>query len=150
MTEANATGIWRYGDTGEAVQVARTGDILDGRTLRGLSYYAREGLTNFGQLGIQAESTDDTEALLLYTPDMVWRSPGVGAWHDRSNWTFGLPDLGGAEWEVLQTATLFSLSVHGDAGSGGPGIGVIPLPAGGWLLLSAFGALALIRRRRPG
>ena len=56
-----------------------------------------------------------------------------------------LPDLGGAEWEVRRTDTRFSLAVLGE-----PGIGVIPLPAGGWLLLSAFGALVLLRRRRPG
>ena len=55
---------------------------------------------------------------------------------------FALPQLDGLSWSTAQTDRSYTLNARRD------GVGVIPLPAGGWPLVTAFGALAVLRRRR--
>lgn len=99
VSEGNEQGLWLMDATGDGRLVARTGEVVAGRTVAGLEFVGGSGggdgrqraLNQYGQFAYKATFTNGDEAALLYTPELAWRDAGDGSWDDAANWTLGIP-----------------------------------------------------------
>ncbi len=96
-TNTNNNGLWLAGRYGDHLLVVREGDILNGKTVSGMSFNTSPtsdshgaGFNDYGQLAYSAGFTDGTYAVVVYTPDVHWGSSFSSSWSSRSNWTLGL------------------------------------------------------------
>ena len=143
-------------DEREQLTVVRKGQTLAGRTVS--SVLLAEGgrgedgratsLNDFGQLAYQASFTDGTQAVVLFTPDLRWRSSTGGDWDDLVNWTVGLRPSTRHQVKIDPAA---SLTVRGPASAesvrslevgGGTGIATLALQLGG-SINSPFGPVVI-------
>lgn len=77
VSTGNEHGIWLLDAVGGSQLIARTGDVLSGRTIASLEMLGDSGgadgrarsLNNIGQLAFKAAFTDGVEAMMLYTPE---------------------------------------------------------------------------------
>ena len=80
-------------DGNETIEVARKGDLLDGRITKDIHaptpHRFRRQSNEFGQVLIRA-LFDDGHGLYVYTPDLHWRAPTSGNWDAKVNWTVSL------------------------------------------------------------
>ena len=166
ISESNKLGLWLLGE-GVSTLVARTGDVLAGRTIADLEFTAgsgggdgrARGLNDNNQLAFKATFTNGEEGLFLYSPSGSADFTGDGAVDaaDLQRWrTWFGASIGGSNADA-----------DGDGDSDGADflvwqrqLGVIesspsavPEPSGGFI--AALGVAALLVRRplpsrRPG
>ena len=94
----NEQGLWVMDASGDGRLVARTGEMVAGRTIAALEFVGGSGggdgrqraLNQHGQLAYKATFANGDEAALLYTPELSWRAAGDGNWDDAGNWTLGI------------------------------------------------------------
>jgi hypothetical protein len=155
-------GLWLMDATGDGRLIARTGDLVAGRTVAALEFVGGSGggdgrqraLNDQGQLAYKATFTNGDEAALLYTPELNWRTAGGGAWDDAANWTLGITP---SSLHKVELASNSPMTVTGPSGSvtvrrlqlgGGSGETTLEIPESGMLnvteglYLAANGRLA--------
>ena len=84
VAAGNEQGLWVMDASGDGRLVARTGDVVAGRTVAALEFVGGSGggdgrqraLNQHGQLAYKATFTNGDEAALLYTPELSWRTAG--------------------------------------------------------------------------
>lgn len=137
------------GDGVELVNVASAGDVHDGRTVSAVDIGSASSYTlnDFGQVAYRAFYANQ-HALMLYTPDLVWRSTAGGSWDDATRWTLGLKP---GEVHQVRIAPAASLTIAGPsvdtrvrslALGGGNGVATLALGAG--VLSTAEGPLQVL------
>ncbi len=128
-------GLWLMDAVGDGRMIARTGDVIAGRTVAALEFVGGSGggdgrqraLNDHGQLAYKAVFTSGDEAALLYTPDLSWRSSTGGDWDAAANWTLGIApssvhrvDIVGAQPTTVAgpsgSVTIRELTLGGGAG----------------------------------
>lgn len=98
VADGNNQGLWLMDAAGDGRLIARTGDVIAGRTIASLEFTGGSGggdgrqraLNDHGQLAYKVAFTNGDEAALLYTPDLSWRSQTGGQWDAAANWTLGI------------------------------------------------------------
>jgi hypothetical protein len=145
----DAQGLWLMDASGDGRLIARTGDVIAGRTVASLEFVGGSGgddgrqraLNSYGQFSYKATFTNGEQAGLLYTPKLAWRSAG-GAWDDSLNWTLGITP--GAIHEV-EISSNNPMIVAGPSGGvtvrrlqlgGGSGETTLEIPESGTLTVS--------------
>lgn len=147
VAAGNEQGLWLMDASGDGRLVARTGDLVAGRTVAALEFVGGSGggdgrqraLNQHGQLAYKATFTNGEEAALLYTPEMSWRAAGSGNWDDAVNWTLGITP---ASVHQVELSTNSPTTVVGPTGSvtvrrlqlgGGSGETTLEIPESGML-----------------
>ncbi|BBO34752.1 DUF7453 family protein [Lacipirellula parvula] len=133
--DENNQGLWMMDATGDGRIIARTGDVMAGRTITALEFVGGAGggdgrqraLNDHGQLAYKATFVGGDEAAVLYTPNLSWRSSTGGQWDAAANWTLGIApssvhriDLVGAQATTVVgpsgSVTIRELTLGGGAG----------------------------------
>lgn len=158
----NEQGLWLMDASGDGQLVARTGDVVAGRTVIALEFVGGSGgddgrqraLNRHGEFAYKATFANGEEAAMLYTPALKWRAPEDGNWDDPANWTLGLTPSNAHHVEL---STPSAATVAGPTGNvtvkrlqlgGGAGETTLEIPASGMLnvteglYLAANGRLA--------
>ena len=86
-------------DATEQIQIVRTGDLIDGKTVTALLASLGSGgedgmptsLNDSSQVAYQVTFDTGEQAVYLFTPDVRWRSNTSGDWDDHTNWTLSQP-----------------------------------------------------------
>lgn len=100
----------------DLIEIARTGDWLNGQKLTGIEISTvptRGSLNDNGQVAYFANFSElgqNSFAVVRWTPELHWRTPGDSLWGNRSNWTLSL--LPAAVHDVFIDPN-FSLTVTG-------------------------------------
>src|SRR5213075_930132 len=97
VTVNNQTVLYLADTTGEQVLVAREGDSLAGKIVSDVIMLPSGGqdgrgssLNDFGQLLYEADFTDGTHGLFLFTPEVHYRRTTGGSWATKTNWTLSI------------------------------------------------------------
>ena len=91
----NPTALY-LGDNQEIITVAYPGQSVTGGTISKITFAGgsdRGGASQFndhGQIAYTASLTGNTNAIILFTPTLHFRTATSGAWGSRANWTVGL------------------------------------------------------------
>ena len=117
-----ADSLWITGPNDQSLLIVRTGDTLPGGTVDFVTFQGStggsdgraRGLNDFSQVAYRVGYTSGGEAVLLFTPDIHWNTPGPGAWDNADNWTIG--QRPGDPHDVFIDPTA-SLTVLGPAGN---------------------------------
>ena len=162
VAAGNEQGLWLMDAKGDGQLVARTGDVVAGRTVAALEFVGGSGggdgrqraLNQHGQLAYKATFANGEEAALLYTPELKWRAAGAGDWDHAANWTLGLTP---SSVHKVELSTASPSTIAGPTGAvtvrrlqlgGGAGETTLEIPASGMLnateglYLAANGKLA--------
>ena len=148
VTADNDRGLWLFGPDGDAIVVARTGDVspfggaladVDIFSAQGNEYGYSSSLNDFGQVAYRARVTlpglpiPDLFGLFLFTPELHWRGGPAGAWDNARNWTVGIQPahvhdtLIDPDTDVTVSGPVGPVTVNSLTVGGGNGIGRLEL-----------------------
>ncbi|CAN5411207.1 hypothetical protein BH09VER1_BH09VER1_10090 [soil metagenome] len=72
----------------DTVTVAQAGSTINGKTIFSVGFDPR-AFNDFQQIAYQAIFTDNSNAIVVFAPDLNWRG-GSGQWDNGTNWTVSL------------------------------------------------------------
>lgn len=127
----------------DTAKVVRTGDTLAEKTVSGISgVSSSEGgrastLNDFGQIAYQANFTDATSGIFLFTPELRWRIATSGNWDTSAGWSLGISPSAVHHTKIDPAASLTvfgptsAVSVKSLQIGGGTGVATLSMRSGG-------------------
>jgi hypothetical protein len=105
ITGGSSTDGLFIGDGREIVAAQLQGNALAGRTVSFLSH-GSDPLNRYGQLAYEADFTDGSSGIFVFTPALRWRESFSSSWDVADRWTLGIAPASVHDVTIDPSATL--------------------------------------------